>query len=84
MFKIKHRLLELCFEDFFQENSYKRTRGNLYKLVSSKTRTKYRQNFFVCSIIKHWNRLSSFDIDATSINLFQNNVDNYFRKMNIW
>ena len=33
MFKMKRGLIDLCFENFFQENKYKRTRGNRYKLV---------------------------------------------------
>ena len=84
MFKMKRGLIDLCFENFFQENKYKRTRGNRYKLVLPKSKTKYRSNFFVCSIIKHWNSLSSSDIDVTSVKQFQNKVDNYFKRVNMW
>ena len=84
MFKMKRRLIDLCFENFFQENTYNRTRGNLYKLVLPMSKTKYRHNFFVCSIVRHWNKLNSSDINVTSIKLFQNKIDNYLKRANIW
>ena len=78
MFKMKHRLVDLCFEDIFEESGYKKPRGNIYKLIVPKTKTEYRRNFFACSMIKHWNLLSSADLGSASVPIFLKKVDKYF------
>ena len=84
MFKMKYKFVDLCFNNFFQENSYKKTRGNVFKLLFPKSKTKYRQNFFTCSIIKHWNLLKSTDIDVQTSRLFKKNIDRYLENAKIW
>ena len=84
MFKMKNKFVDLCFDNFFQNNSYKKSRGNVFKLLFPKSKTKYRQNFFTCSIIKHWNQLKSTDINVRTISLFKKKIDHYFKRAKIW
>ena len=84
MFKMKNKFVDLCFDNFFQNNSYRKTRGHVFKLLFPKSKTKYRLNFFTCSIIKHWNQLKSTDINVRTISLFKKKIDHYFKRANIW
>ena len=84
MFKMKYNFIDLSYDSFFQENTYKKTRGNAFKLTFPKSKTKFRKNFFVCSIIKHWNKLKSSDINVRTINKFKKKIDNYLRVAKIY
>ena len=83
MFKMKFNLIDLCFEDFFLENNYRKTRGNIFKLKIPKSKTKHRLNYFTCSIVKHWNQLKSSDINVCTVASFKKNVDKYLRNKKI-
>ena len=84
VFKIKNKMIDLDFEDFFQKNKCKKTRGNAFKLVIPRSKTKLRYHFFTCSIIKHWNLLKSSDINVRSITSFKKNVLRCLVRQNIW
>ena len=84
MFKMKNNMVDLCFDDFFEKNSYNRTRGNLYKLLVPKSATKMRKGFFSCACVRHWNLLKSSEISVRSCRLFKKSVMNYFRREKIW
>ena len=83
-YKIKNRMLDLNFDDFFSKNPYKKTRGNVFKLLVPKSKKKIRQNFFTCSVIKHWNKLKSSDINVYNLHLFKKNVLRYLARHDIW
>ena len=83
-FKIKNKMTDLEFEDFFQPCHSKRTRGNVFKLIVPKSKTKIRQHFFTCSIVNHWNRLKSSDISVQSLHQFKKNVLNYLKREKNW
>ena len=73
--------LTLCFTNFFIASNYctyKKTRGNVFKLVIPKTKTKIRQDFFSCSVIKYWNDLKSSDINIRDSRLFKKELLQYF------
>ena len=61
--KMKHGIVDLDF-DFFQINRYDKTRGNSYKLVVPKSKTKLRSMFFSWFIVNHWNRMKSSEIEV--------------------
>ena len=84
VYKMKNNLIDLNFEDFFQTNQYKKTRGSIFKLVVPKSNKIIRQHFFTCSIIKHWNQLKSSDINAWNINLFKKKVIRYLARQKLW
>jgi len=67
----------------FDENSV--TRGNELKL---KYKTGIRvtdigKNFFTNSIVQEWNALPNTVVNSTSINMFKNRLDKYFKMKNI-
>ena len=86
MFKMKNNLNDLRFEDFFEKNSYGKTRGNKYKLVAPKFKSSKHKNFFTNDCVRHWNRLKSSDIEVRSCGLFKNKIMEYFIRENtcIW
>ena len=45
VFKMKNKIIDLPFDDFFRKNSYNRTRGNVFKLMIPKSKRKCRKNF---------------------------------------
>ena len=83
-FKIKNNDMDLCFDDFFEENHFKKTRGNVLKLSLQKSRTKKYQNFFTCAIVKHWNKLKSSEIKVRTSNAFKASIRKYFVRAKIW
>ena len=84
MYKMRKGCLNLSFDDFFCKNNYKKTRGNVHKLLIPKSKTKSRREFFTISAIKYWNQLKSMDINARSYNLFKKKILNYFDRTKIW
>ena len=84
LFKIKNKMIDLDFNDFFQKHEYKKTRGNVFKILIPKSKSKIRHHFFTCSIIKHWNLLKSSDINVQTVRLFKKNVMKYLSKEKIW
>ena len=83
-FKIMNNDINLCFEDFFQENHFKKTRGNVFKLSLPKSRTKAYQNFFASAVIRHWNKLKSSEFKVRTLNGFKININKYFVRAKIW
>jgi len=43
-----------------------RTRGNDFKLKEGRFRLHIRKKYFTVKVIKHWNRLPSYVVDAPS------------------
>jgi hypothetical protein len=83
VYKIKNNLMDLNFDDFFHMNKYTKTRGNVFKLLIPKSKTRKRHCFFSCSVIKHWNNLKSNEINVRTLNSFKNNVLRYLRREKI-
>ena len=84
VFKMKNKIIDLPFDDFFRKSSYNRTRGNVLKLMIPKSKTKCRKNFFTCSIVKFWNLLKSSDINCKTIHSFKVKTKKFFLKEEIW
>ena len=84
MFKMKNNLVDLCFEDFFQKNNYNKTRGNAFKLIIPKSKSKAHQGFFTNACVKHWNRLKSSEINVRTCRMFKKKILNYFERVKIW
>ena len=78
MHKMKFNNIDMCFDDFFLESTHNKTRGNIFKLIIPKTRTKIRHNFFSISTIKHWNALKTSEIKIRNSRIFKKKVLNYF------
>ena len=70
---------------FFKFYETSKTRGNDMKL-KYKTGvyvTDIGKNFFTNSIVKHWNALPNDVVNSSSINMFKNRLDKYFKNNNI-
>ena len=84
LFKMKNKMIDLDFEEFFQRNNYKKTRGNAFKLLIPKSKTKIRHHFFSCSVIKHWNRMKATEIYVRNVHIFKKNILRYLAREKIW
>lgn len=84
LYKMHKGLIKLDFDDMFQRNNNKITRGNDCSLLTKFANNNYRLNFFTVSSIILWNRLSQADIDADSVNDFKTKLSLFFIKADIW
>jgi len=63
-------------ETFFQMNrNVYDTRGNCFKLATSRSRLEVRRNFFSQLVISHWNRLPAHVVEADTVYTFKNRLD---------
>lgn len=58
-----------------------RTRGNGTKLGHVKFRLDIRKEFFTMRMVKHWNRLTSEEVDAPRLSAFKRHLDNVLINM---
>ena len=73
MYKIKHKIVDLNFEDFFRhlDTPYS-LRSNDSKVNRTKTNKLPKENFFVLRAAKVWNQLPKNIVNASSLNIFKN------------
>ena len=69
-------LIEICF--FLKKDS--RTRGHEVTLVKDQCRLDVRKYSFSQRTINERNKLSTYCVTASSVNMFKNKVDTYFRR----
>ena len=84
-FKIIKQFDDVNPNYFFKFDQSSITRGNDLKL-KYKTQTYVTdpgKNYFTNSIVKEWNLLPNTVINSTSINMFKNRLDKYFKNANI-
>ncbi|KFO76560.1 hypothetical protein N303_11455, partial [Cuculus canorus] len=62
-------------EGLFLKACGDRTRGNGYKLESSRFKLDIRRNFFTMRVVRHWNRLPREAVDAASMEVFKAGLD---------
>jgi len=64
--------------DFFklQARNFHNTRGHSYKLETSRIRLELHQNFFSQRVTSHWNKLSEKVVQAETVSMFTNRLDN--------
>ena len=71
-----HQLFELVSNDHA-------LRGHDLKLYKQYNRLNTRKHFFSQRVIDAWNQLPSSVVDATSINSFKRNLDDFWKDMGI-
>jgi ribonucleases P/MRP protein subunit RPP40 len=64
---------------FFQLSKVSRTRGHSFKLLKKGARLDTRKYFFSQRVVNTWNRLPQAVVEATSVNLFKNRLDEFGR-----
>ena len=67
---------------FFKYKTDNRIRGHSWALAKERCKLDIRKYAFSQRTINEWNRLPGEFVNATSVNMFNNKIDNYFRK--IW
>ena len=65
---------------FFSLKKDSRTRGHEVKLVKDQCRLDIRKHSFSQRTINEWNKLSTYCVTASSVNMFKNKVDTYLRR----
>ena len=71
VFKIKNRLVDLCFDDFFSYAPNVGTRGNSLKLYPSVARKVVTYNYFSNRVVNYWNALPDCVVTAPSLTVFK-------------
>ena len=80
VFKIMHGYEGLNKNMFFRVKNDSITRGHSLSLVKSHSRLDIREYTFSQRVVNDWNKLPEECINATSVNLFKNKIDQYFVK----
>ena len=65
---------------FFRIKNDSRTRGYSLALVKCHSRLDIRKCSFSQRVVNDWNKLPEECINATSVNMFKNIIDQYFLK----
>ena len=65
---------------FFSLKKDSRTRGHEVKLVKDQCRLDIRKHSFSQRTINEWNKLSTYCVTASSVNMLKNKVDTYLRR----
>ena len=64
------------YEKFFKlENSHHNTRGHSRKIFKTREHLNVRRNFFSWRVIEKWNKLTDYEVTATSIAVFKKRYD---------
>ena len=72
-YKIKNRLIDLDFDQFFEVREGI-TRGHSAKLVVKKSRINVRKFFFANRVVNQWNGLTEGQIASRSFDAFKRNL----------
>ena len=65
---------------FFRIKNDSRTRGHSLDLVKCHSRLDIRKYTFCQRVVNDWNKLPEECINATSVNMLKNRIDQYFLK----
>ena len=77
---LEHGYEGLNKDMFFSIKNDSRTRGHSLALVKCHSRLDIRKYMFSQRVVNDWNKLPEECINATSINMFKNRIDQYFVK----
>ena len=75
VYRMKQGYSKLCFEDFFDIDTSKRTRGHSCKLIKSRCNKDLRRFFFSQRVVNRWNKLSDDTVSAPSLISFKNKLN---------
>ena len=61
---------------FFKHKEGSRTRGHKAALLKEQCRFDMRKYSFSQRVINEWNKLTNYYVNASSLNMFKNRIDN--------
>ena len=79
VFKITHGIEGLDSGMFFNYRTDNGTRGHSWALAKERCKLDIRKYAFSQRTINEWNRLPGECFNATSVNMFKNKTDNYYK-----
>ena len=65
---------------FCKHRTDNRTRGHSWALAKERCKLYIRKYAFSQRTINEWNRLPGECVNSTSVNMFKNKIDNYFKR----
>ena len=68
---------------FFKYKTDNRTRGHSWALAKERCKLDIRKYAFSQRTINEWNRLPWECVNATSVIMFKNKIDNYFKSLDV-
>ena len=74
VYRIKQGYSKLRWEDFFEVDTSKRTRGHSCKLIKGRSNKDLRRFFFSQRVVNRWNRLGEETVSATTVMSFKNRL----------
>ena len=77
MFKIVNGYEDVDRNMFFKLKEGGRNRGHNAALVKEQCRLYMRKYSFSQRVINEWNKLPNYWVNASSVNMFKNRIDNY-------
>ena len=80
VFKITHGIEGLDSGMLFKYRTDNGTRGHSWALAKERCKLDIRKYAFSQRTINEWNRLPGECVNATSVNMFKNKIDNYFKR----
>jgi len=84
MYKILTGRENIDYTQFFTlAPTHHNTRGHSLRLCVSRSTLRLRQKFFSQRAVNDWNGLPQSVVDASSVNLFKNRLDKYWKDMGI-
>ena len=80
VFTITHGIEGLDSGMFFKYRTDSRTQGHSWALAKERCKLDIRKYAFPQQTINVWNTLPGECVNATSVNMFKNKIDNYFKR----
>jgi len=74
-YKLMTGKVGVSWDNFFELNNRRDTKGHIYKLIKPFCRLDIRMNFFSPVVVNDWNALSKDVVISTSTNQFKNKLD---------
>ena len=77
-YKLLTGKVKVDYEQFFELEHQDRTRGHCLKLKKRRSKHLYRLKFFSNRVVNQWNSLPSEVVEASTVNMFKNKLDQFW------
>jgi len=80
VFKLFRGIEKLDYEKFFKLNGNSTLRGHNCKIYKQRSRTELRRHSFSLRVVDSWNKLPKDVVNAETLNILKNKLDDWFLK----